>query len=129
MWYGRNILQLVVILLIGNTLLAGCVTQTERIYPRERIPENESVWDEVRREFGWLKNEAAPITAQPAEPFYKRAARGVKETVSGWFRDDSVKLSADEIAANRRRFERRRAEALQQLREQQELDQSEAGDR
>jgi hypothetical protein len=125
MWCGKNTLLLFILLLMANTLLLGCVTQTERIYPHERIPEDESVWDEVRREFGWRKNETAPITSKPAEPFYKRAARGVKETLSGWFRDDSTQLSADEVAVDRRRFERKREEALQQLREQQEQDQPE----
>lgn len=128
MWCGKNTLRLFILLLMGNTLLVGCVTQTERIYPHERIPEDESVWDEVRREFGWRKNEAAPVTPEPAEPFYKRAARSVKETISGWLRDDPPQLSTDEIAVDRRRFERKRQEALQRLREQQEQDQPEVDD-
>lgn len=120
--------MLCILFLMGNTLLLGCVTQTERIYPHERIPKDESVWDEVRREFGWRKNETAPVTQEPVEPFYKRAARSVKEILSGWLPESATQLSADEIAANRRRFERKREEALQRLREQQEQDQPEVDD-
>src|SRR5689334_20604907 len=71
------------VLPVFGALLFGCVTQTERI-PYHRYfdpPENESVMDEIRREFGWQK----PPPWVHEEPFYTRAARGVKETVSGWF--------------------------------------------
>lgn len=98
---------------------AGCVTQTERIYPHERIPQDESVWDEVRREFGGSDSQEV-INEFSAEPFYRRAARGVKETVSRWFQEDSTRLSEQEIAADRHRFERKRTRALEQLRDQQE---------
>lgn len=51
--------------------------------------------------------------------------RGVKESISGLFREDSVGLSEQEIAADRRRFERKRAQALEQLRDQQKEAQGE----
>jgi hypothetical protein len=44
------------------------------------------------------------------------------ETMSGWFSDNDDRLSEQEIAADRQRFNRKREEALQRLREQQELD-------
>ena len=100
-------------------LCLGCVTRTERISPYERAPKDESVWDEIRREFGG-RDSGPPTRETSSEPFYKRAARGVKETVSGWFHDDSVHLSEQEIAADRRHFEQKRTQALEQLREQQE---------
>jgi hypothetical protein len=101
---------------------SGCVTRTERIYPYERIPKDESVWEELRREFGWQKHDTAHRATESTEPFYKRAARGMAETMSGWFSDNDDRLSEQEIAADRQRFNRKREEALQRLREQQELD-------
>lgn len=108
--------------LLWSTFESGCVTQTERIYPYERLPKDESVWEELRREFGWQKNDTTPQSTEPTEPFYKRAAHGIAETVSGWFSEEDNRLSEQEIAADRRRFNRKREEALQRLREQQELD-------
>lgn len=108
--------------LLWSTFESGCVTRTERIYPYERLPKDESVWEELRREFGWRKNDTAHQLTEPPEPFYKRAAHGIAETVSGWFSEEDNRLSEQEIAADRRRFNRKREEALQRLREQQELD-------
>jgi hypothetical protein len=115
----REIILFLTMTILCVVLGAGCVTRTERIYPYERVPEDESVWEELRREFGWSKHH---ITPQPTEPFYKRAAHGVAETVSGWFSNSDGRLSEQEIAAERQRFDRKRAEALQRLREQQELE-------
>ena len=51
--------------LIGVLFSTSCVTQTERLpYHTYTIPPPEP------------------------EPFYQRATRSVKETVTGWFRDD-----------------------------------------
>jgi len=74
------------VFLLLIAMQVGCVTQTERItYHRYYDPpENESVVDELRREFGWQK----PPPWVHEEPLYKRAVRGVKETVTGWFRDE-----------------------------------------
>jgi hypothetical protein len=79
------------------------------------------VWEELRREFGWKKHNTIH---RSTEPFYKRVAQGVAETVSVWFHDNDDRLSEQEIAADRQRFNRKREEALQRLREQQELDRS-----
>lgn len=117
----QSFLTLYVSSWVALLMSGGCVTQTERIYPHERIPADESVWDELRREFGWQNsNTTRRIVEPPTEPFYKRAAQGVKETVSGWFREDPVAAPDGELEADRRRFEQKRAEALRQLREQQE---------
>jgi hypothetical protein len=80
------------------------------------------VWEELRREFGWQNHGAVHRSTESTEPLYKRAARGVAETVSGWFSNNEDRLSEQEIAADRQRFNRKREEALQRLREQQELD-------
>jgi len=105
-------------------LASGCVTRFERFSPHERIPKDESVWDELRREFGWKKQEKIYKSTESSEPFYKKTIQGVATTVSGWFSDDDKRLSEEEIAANRLRFDRKRAEALQKLREQQDLEQN-----
>jgi len=109
-------------LLFSFLLGSGCVTRTERIYPYQRIPEDESVWEEVQREFGWQKKEPSYKNTEHTEPFYKRAIHGVTTTMSGWFSEEKEHLTEEEIAANRQRFDRKRKESLQRLREQQELD-------
>jgi hypothetical protein len=118
----RKIMLFFAMIILCVTLESGCVTQTERIYPYERAPKDESVWEELRREFGWQKRDTAHRSAESTEPFYKRAAQGMAETVSGWFSNNDDRLSEQEIAADRRRFNSKREEALQRLREQQEPD-------
>jgi hypothetical protein len=118
MVFGKTSARALTLFCLSCALLAGCVTQTERIYPYERIPEDESVWEELRREF--RGRDSTSTSESPSEPFYKRVAQSVQATVSGWFHEDSTHLSEEELAANRRRFERKRAQALEQLREQQE---------
>lgn len=108
--------------LLWVAFIAGCVTQTERIYPYERIPQDESVWEELRREFGWQKRNTTHRSTESTEPFYKSAAQGIAGTVSGWFSTKEDHLSEQEIAEDRQRFNRRREEAFQRLRAQQELD-------
>jgi len=105
--------------MLSLSLGSGCVTRKERIYPYESG--DESVWEEVQREFGLKKEEAIRKAAQPAEPFYRRIAHGVATTMFGWFKERDNHLSAQEIIENRRRFNRKREAALQRLREHQEL--------
>ena len=97
----------------------GCVTQTEVVSPYERY-KDESVWEEIQREFGWQNNSAPAPPGQATEPFYSRAAHGIKETVAGWFADDDGKMSEAELSANRQHFKLRRIEGVERLREQQE---------
>ncbi len=116
--------------LLAVLCLSACVTQTERVgyYPHAR-PEEESVWGELRREFGWQKK---PQTVSD-EPFYQRATRGVMKTISGWFhKEDTAPADAQRreephnqsedtrrLEESRRQFELKRQEALRHLREQQ----------
>jgi hypothetical protein len=110
------------VLLLATLCISACVTRTERVgyYPHTRS-EDEGVWDELRREFGWQKK---PQTGS-GEPFYTRATRGVKATVSGWFhkeddtRSDAQK-DAQKLEESHRQFEQERQEAFRRLREQQE---------
>ncbi|MBI3247935.1 MAG: hypothetical protein HYZ50_15635 [Deltaproteobacteria bacterium] len=102
--------------------MAGCVTQTERISPHERIPQDESVWEELRREFGWGKTQTSRTTEASTEPFYQRAAQGVKATLTEWFRDDPAPIDSKAIEADRRRFDLKREAALQRLQTQEDLE-------
>jgi hypothetical protein len=127
---ARRRLLTVLLLIVGCT--SACVTQTERVgyYPHAR-PEEESVWGELQREFGWQKK---PQTVS-GEPFYQRATRGVTETVSGWFHKEEAAAPADtqkredlhrpsedarKLEGSRRQFEQERQEAFRRLRERQE---------
>lgn len=123
MW-SRQSKVLFFFLLASCTLpVSGCVTQTERIYPYES--RDESVWEEIQRELSWQKGERSQDISQSTEPFYKRIMHGLITTTSGWFSEGDNRLSEREIAENRRHFNRKRAEALQRLREQQEFDEVE----
>ena len=125
--------RILAVLLLAGFGFSACVTQTERVgyYPHTR-PQDESVWDEVRREFGWKKT-PSPVST---EPFYQRATKGVTETISGWFHDEapspadaqkkleeahSQSEEARKLAESRRQFDQKRQEALHRLREQQGL--------
>jgi hypothetical protein len=117
MWFGVTRV-LVFIALLGVWFVSGCVTRTERVYPHEQPPWDESVWDEIRREFGWRDDDEHTSTETPSTPLHQRVVQGVK----GWFGDDPAQFSEEALEADRRRFERKRAQALEQLRDQQELD-------
>ena len=119
-WWWKVILLLVLVLTVG------CVTQTERI-PYHRYydpPENESVLDELRREFGWRK----PPPWVREEPLYKRAARGVKETVTRWFQRDESTGSLPGRPQTVQEFQRAQNETLQRLQQQDAEGNSQAGD-
>ena len=113
------------VILLLSVLTIGCVTQTERI-PYHRYydaPENESVLDELRREFGWQK----PPPWVREEPLYKRAARGIKKTVTGWFqRDESTGLLPGGPQTVQE-FQRAQNEAIQRLQQQNTEGASQAG--
>jgi hypothetical protein len=124
--------RVLTVLLLAGLCFSACVTQTERVgyYPHTR-QEDESVWGEVRREFGWRKTPSRP----PSDPFYQRATRGITGTISGWFHKEdssptgtqkkieeahSQSEDARKLEESRREFEQKRQEALRRLREQQE---------
>jgi hypothetical protein len=109
--------RLLTVLLLSVCFGSGCVTQTETLPYRRYVPppQEESILEELRREFGW----------QPSphrDPFYTRAARNVKETVSGWFteQEDPQARRKKEQERVRRQFEQQQQEAFRRLRESQE---------
>ena len=123
----------IIITLVSGMLLgaAGCVTQTERLpYHRGQLPEEEGVLDELKRELGWhASDEGSFYRRANEEPFYKRAARSVKKTVSGWLKDDDepqpglpARLTEDE----RQQAGQDLRSVMQRLQELQAQDQREA---
>jgi hypothetical protein len=78
-------------------------------------PEEESVLDELKREFGWRKN-AQGKTEAP----YTRAARSVKETVSGWFSDEDTAKGIPEWQKSFRQFKQDQEDAIRRSQERQE---------
>jgi hypothetical protein len=118
MWSKKTYMLLLVARIVPLLLASSCVTQTEQVSPYEQ-ERDESAWDELRREFGWKNDNTAAPAAPPTEPFYRRAAHKITETVSGWFADDEAHLSEQERAADRYRFEPKRAEVPPRLRMQQ----------
>ena len=99
------------VFLLGILLESGCVTQTERVpYRPYAVPQDDGIWAEVRREFGWEKS-----VHSPEEPFYKRTARGIKEVVSGWFQSEETPTDAQKLEEARRQFEQERQKAFRRL--------------
>ena len=108
-WQAKFSLLLVV-------MAVGCVTQTDRM-PYHRYydpPEDESVMDELRREFGWQK----PPPWGHEEPLYKQAARGVKETVTGWFKRDDSASALPGGLQTMQELQRAQNEAMQRMQQQ-----------
>lgn len=106
-------------LLLFLLLSTGCVTKTERLpyYRYSDPPRDESVLDELRREFGWQKTPSS----MNQEPFYTRAVRSVKNTVSGWFqRDEEVPAGMQGGQQSFQQFKQEQEEAIHHLQEQQE---------
>ena len=127
-WLWR-VLQLGVLV-----FLLGCVTETERMpYRRYYDPyQDESVLDELKREFGWRKNTQG-VTEAP----YTRAARGVKETVTEWFSDEETtpgwkkslhQLKQAQTEAIRRSQERQEQGQEQGIVEQRTLGEAQRGE-
>lgn len=100
--------------------LPGCVTETERMSPRSYYDPyaDESVLDELKREFGWRKNKRGVIEAP-----YTRAARSVNETVSEWFSDEEMdKETPDDWRRSLDQLNQEQAEAIRRSREREALD-------
>lgn len=100
----------------GSIALVGtsCTTQTERLpyRPYAVSKQDESVWQEIRREFGWQ-------ASQPSEePFYKRTARSIHKTVSGWFsEEEGPSGKGHDWDEARLQYEIRRQQAIQRVRQ------------
>ncbi len=123
-WSKCSVFFLAVIMIHLALVSTGCVTQTERVSPYEQ-EKDESVWEELRREFGWQSKTPPPPLGQATEPFYSRAGRAITETGSVWFADEEMHVSEKDLAVDRARFERKRAEGLSLLRMQQTDEQGE----
>jgi hypothetical protein len=98
-------------------LFLGCVTETERM-PSHRYydpQQDESVLDELKREFGWRKNTQG-VTEAP----YTRAARSVKETVGGWFSDEETAKGTPGWKRSLQQLKQAQTEAIRRSQEQQE---------
>ncbi len=95
----------------------GCVTETQRVPHRSYYDpyHDESVLDELKREFGWRKNKYGEIEAP-----YTRAARSVKETASEWFSDEERGRGTPEQSL--RQLKQDQEEAIRRLQELQEQD-------
>ena len=109
------------ILFLCSIVSSGCVTQTEKIAHHRyyQSAEQESFMDEVRREFGWQQS---PPWIQE-EPFYKQAARGVKETLTGWFSSDAPPVNPLRGGMQSiREFQQAQKDAIQRLQQQQATD-------
>ena len=98
-------------------LLLGCLTETERMpYRRYYDPQqDESVLDELKREFGWRKNTQG-VTEAP----YTRAARSVKETVGSWFSDEETSKGNPGWQKSLQQLKQAQTEAIRRSQEQQE---------
>lgn len=103
-------------LLLLMSVQIGCVTQTEKITNHRYYdpPENESVVDELRREFGWQK----PSPWIQEEPLYKRAARGLKDTFSGWLQEEKPTSALTGGFQSVEELRRAQKEAIEQLQKQ-----------
>jgi hypothetical protein len=78
--------------------------------------QDETVLDELKREFGWRKNTQGKMEAP-----YTRAARSVKETVSDWFSDDEEAVSGTaEWQKSFRQLKKEQLEAIRRSQERQE---------
>jgi uncharacterized membrane protein len=115
----------VIVLLAGELLLGvGCVTQTERLpYRRGQLPPEEGILDEIKREIGWQSSSSSN------EPFYKRAFLGMKNTVSGWLKEEDEfpsKMPAQLTEDERQRARQDLRDVMQKLREIQAQDHREA---
>ncbi len=74
-----------VFLLLGVSLSLGCVSHTERLPYRPHLTQqDEGVWAEVKREFGWQSTRKTKKAKKEQESLYSKMTRSVK----GWFGDD-----------------------------------------
>ncbi len=75
-----------IFLLLGVSLSLGCVSHTERVpYRPHLMPQDEGLWTEVKREFGWP---AARKTNKPKKGPVSLSARMVRR-VKDWFTPDT----------------------------------------
>jgi hypothetical protein len=109
------------VLQLGVLVFAlGCVTETQRMPHRSYYDpyHDESVLDELKREFGWRKNKYGELEAP-----YTRAARSVKEAASEWFADEERAPEApDDWRDTLNQLNQEQADTIRRPREREEQD-------
>ncbi len=87
-----NVSKGLVFLLLGVLLSPGCVSHTERLpYRPHMAQQDEGVWAEVKREFGWQPSHKTKKTRKGPASLYARMAQSVK----GWFTADERPMGPD----------------------------------
>ena len=78
---------------LSGLIEGGCVSQTERLaYRPHLVQQDEGVWDEVKREFGWrTSGKTKKKKKSRQESLYSKMTRSVKE----WFQDDEPPIGPD----------------------------------
>jgi len=91
-WMARVFFLLLSIGLSG-LIEGGCVSQTERLpYRPHLVQQDEGVWDEVKREFGWQPSRKTKKKKKSRqESVYSKMTRSVK----GWFQDEEPPIGPD----------------------------------
>ena len=71
---------------LSGLIEGGCVSQTERLpYRPHLVQQDEGVWDEMKREFGWQPSgKTKKKKKSKQESLYSKMTRSVKE----WFQDE-----------------------------------------
>ena len=87
-----NVSKGLVFLLLSVLLSSGCVSYTERLpYRPHLMPQDDGVWAEVKREFGWQPSHKTKKKKERPASLYARMARSVQ----GWFTADERPLGPD----------------------------------
>ena len=90
--HTMNIAKGCVFLLLGVSLCLGCVSHTERLPYRPHLTQqDEGVWAEVKREFGWQPSRQTSKPKKGQASFYARMVR----SVTGWFTDTERPVGPD----------------------------------
>ena len=78
---------------LSGLIEGGCVSQTERLaYRPHLVQQDEGVWDEVKREFGWqTSSKTKKKKKNQQESLYSKITRRVKE----WFQDEEPPIGPD----------------------------------
>ena len=87
-----NIAKGCIFLLLGASLSLGCVSHTERVPHRSYLTQqDEGLWAEVKREFGWQSSRKTNKQRKGQASFYTRMLR----SVTGWFTDNERPVGPD----------------------------------
>ncbi len=90
--YTMDISKRCIFLLLSVSLCLGCVSHTERVPYRPHLTQqDEGVWAEVKREFGWQASRKTNKPKKRQASLYTRMVR----SVTGWFTDDERPVGPD----------------------------------